>query len=122
MSLHTPLQTANGASSSPAAAAAAGAGTTTVLADSAHNTADARIYEYVSACNPDMPPIPALAHPPQLHEEGKEASVVSSMWWIGVGGRGGVGVEAQAGRLTISDRRTHPNPTSTTHHEQAPRA
>lgn len=26
---------------------------------------------YVTACNPDMPPIPALAHPPQLHEEGE---------------------------------------------------
>ena len=54
-------QTANGA---------AAAGTPTLLADSTANTADARIYEYVSACNPDMPPIPALAHPPQLHEEG----------------------------------------------------
>lgn len=30
-----------------------------------------RLGRYVTACNPDMPPIPALAHPPQLHEEGE---------------------------------------------------
>ena len=31
---------------------------------------DVRIYEYGAAANPDMPPIPVLVHPPELHESG----------------------------------------------------
>ena len=31
---------------------------------------DAHIYEYGSAANPTMAPIPVLAHPPELHETG----------------------------------------------------
>lgn len=31
---------------------------------------DARIFDYVKACNPDMPQIPVLAHPPELHQNG----------------------------------------------------
>ena len=31
---------------------------------------DARIYEYGSAANPELPPIPVLVHPPELHESG----------------------------------------------------
>ena len=31
---------------------------------------DARIYEYVKACNPDVSPVPVLVHPPSLHESG----------------------------------------------------
>jgi len=31
---------------------------------------DARIYEYVKACNPDVTPVPVLVHPPSLHESG----------------------------------------------------
>lgn len=34
------------------------------------SNADARIYDYVKACNPDMPPIPPLSHLPELHETG----------------------------------------------------
>jgi gentisate 1,2-dioxygenase len=33
-------------------------------------TRDARIYEYGSAANPDMKPIPVLVHPASLHESG----------------------------------------------------
>jgi gentisate 1,2-dioxygenase len=33
-------------------------------------TADARIYEYGSAANPVIAPIPILVHPPELHESG----------------------------------------------------
>lgn len=33
-------------------------------------TKDARIYEYGSAANPDISPIPILVHPPSLHEKG----------------------------------------------------
>lgn len=32
---------------------------------------DARIYEYGSAANPDMKPIPVLVHPPDWHERGE---------------------------------------------------
>lgn len=32
---------------------------------------DASIFEYGSAANPDMKPIPVLIHPPELHQEGK---------------------------------------------------
>ncbi|GAB5036849.1 dioxygenase [Nannochloropsis oceanica] len=53
-----------------ASAAAADSHGFTILNDSKVNTPDARIYEYVSACNPDMAAIPALAHPPELHESG----------------------------------------------------
>eukprot|EP00854_Cymbomonas_tetramitiformis_P018444 gene18444-22009_t len=30
----------------------------------------ATIFEYTSAANPDLPPVPVLVHPPQLHQEG----------------------------------------------------
>ncbi|TFJ80325.1 hypothetical protein NSK_008330 [Nannochloropsis salina CCMP1776] len=60
---------ANGHGKASAAAADSQAAVT-VLNDENVNTPDARIYEYVSACNPDMPPIPALAHPPELHASG----------------------------------------------------
>lgn len=33
-------------------------------------TKDARIFEYGSAANPDLKPIPILVHPPELHEKG----------------------------------------------------
>lgn len=33
-------------------------------------TATAQIHEYGSAANPEMPPIPVLVHPPELHEQG----------------------------------------------------
>ena len=32
---------------------------------------DARIYDYVKACNPVLPEIPVLAHDPTLHQTGK---------------------------------------------------
>lgn len=32
--------------------------------------ADARLYEYTSGANPDMPPVPVRVHPPSLHESG----------------------------------------------------
>ena len=31
---------------------------------------DGRIYEYTSAANPDMAPIPVLVHPAELHQSG----------------------------------------------------
>ena len=31
---------------------------------------DARIYEYVKACDPAITPVPVLVHPPALHESG----------------------------------------------------
>eukprot|EP00547_Thalassionema_nitzschioides_P009110 CAMPEP_0194227324 /NCGR_PEP_ID=MMETSP0156-20130528/42797_1 /TAXON_ID=33649 /ORGANISM="Thalassionema nitzschioides, Strain L26-B" /LENGTH=412 /DNA_ID=CAMNT_0038959803 /DNA_START=589 /DNA_END=1827 /DNA_ORIENTATION=- len=34
-------------------------------------TKDANIFEYGSAANPDMKPIPVLVHPPELHQSGK---------------------------------------------------
>ena len=36
-------------------------------------TRDARIYEYGSAANPHVPPIPVLVHPASLHENGPTA-------------------------------------------------
>jgi len=32
---------------------------------------DARIYDYVKACNPVLPAIPVLAHDPAFHRTGK---------------------------------------------------
>ena len=32
---------------------------------------DANIFEYGSAANPDMKPVPVLVHPPELHQKGK---------------------------------------------------
>jgi len=34
-------------------------------------SASAEVYEYGSAANPDMAPIPVLVHPPSLHESGQ---------------------------------------------------
>ncbi len=34
-------------------------------------TKDAQIFEYGSAANPEMKPIPVLIHPPVLHESGQ---------------------------------------------------
>ena len=31
---------------------------------------DGLIYEYTSAANPDMSPVPVLIHPPELHKSG----------------------------------------------------
>ncbi len=31
---------------------------------------DGRIYEYMSASNPNLPPVPILHHPPELHQSG----------------------------------------------------
>jgi hypothetical protein len=38
---------------------------------------DARIYDYVKACNPVMSEVPVLAHPPELHQSGKEGPVIT---------------------------------------------
>ena len=43
---------------------------TTLSATEKEWNRDARIYEYGAAANPDMPPIPVLVHPPELHESG----------------------------------------------------
>lgn len=34
-----------------------------------------RIYEYTSAANPHLPPVPVLVHPPSLHESGPSAVI-----------------------------------------------
>jgi hypothetical protein len=43
--------------------------------DQARLEQDARIYEYTSAANPDIAPVPHLALPATHHEEGESVGV-----------------------------------------------
>lgn len=45
--------------------------TSTEKTQTAPFTSDVLIYEYMSAANPDLPPIPCLLYPSKLHQEGE---------------------------------------------------